>query len=65
LTIPVSNSKLAVIGVYRRPSAANLVLDLICVYLRFHSGFLGALGGSIIVVGSLGVYRRPSAAQKP
>jgi len=24
------------IGVYRRPSAAKLVLDLIRIYLRFH-----------------------------
>jgi hypothetical protein len=31
------------IGVYRRSSAANLVLDLIRVYLRFHSGSLGVL----------------------
>ena len=42
---------LDLIGVYRRPSAANSVLDFIRVYLRFHYclASLGVLGGSIII----------------
>jgi hypothetical protein len=43
-----------------------LVLSVfIRVYLRLHSGFLGALGVLAVRICLIGVYRRSSAAQKP